>query len=68
MIFVCFVFCFAGVTVKRSSCVSEETLNFETVLKLEKSIETFEVGLNVFHIIIWLQVYGASGLHENALT
>jgi hypothetical protein len=34
-------------------------LNSETVLKPEKTTETFEVGLNVFYIMIWLQAYGA---------
>jgi hypothetical protein len=30
-------------------------------------METFEVGLNKFYIIIWLQAYGCQGMEDSSL-
>lgn len=46
---------------------SQKRLNFQTVLRVRKTIETFEVALNAFYIILWPRVYGGQGVECSGL-
>lgn len=54
-----FIF-FRGVAVKRLCWASEESINLEVLKCWDwQAMQTFEVGLRFFYILLWLHSYGA---------